>query len=138
RLEDVNPNDEEEVRRLICLLARIGLARGDVREALRWARQISPELLAKDPRLARDLARRLIAMEDFRQAFEYLSKIRMDDEAKSLLNEMAVLLEKRGELDTAVYILQYINENDELSHGASQQEQKARANDELLIEIETE
>ena len=119
-------------------LARIGLMKGNLQEAMTWARQISVESMARDPRLAKDLARRLIAADDFRQAFDYLSHIPLDEESKSILNEMTVMLEKRGELDTAVYILQFINENDEISQGSKRLLIKDRQPDELLIEIETE
>ena len=36
----------------------------------------------------------------------------MDDENKALLNRITVELEKIGEIDTAVYLLQFINDND--------------------------
>src|SRR4029079_602299 len=54
----------------------------------------------------------LIKREDYRLAFDYLSKIPVDEEKKALINRIAVALEKSGELDTAVYLLQFINEND--------------------------
>ncbi|CAN5477968.1 hypothetical protein BH09SUM1_BH09SUM1_10060 [soil metagenome] len=138
RLEDADANDEDTITKSLCQLTRISLLKGNASEALSWARQLAPEQIAKDGRLAKDLARRLIAMEDFRQAFEYLSKTALDDEAKSLLNEMTVLLEKRGELDTAVYILQFINENDELAQQSRDLLTNKPRQDDLSIEIETD
>ncbi|MFH0793326.1 MAG: protein kinase [bacterium] len=58
------------------------------------------------------IARHLIEEEDYRQAFDYLSRIPLDTENKELLNAITHRLEKRGELDTAVYLLRFINEND--------------------------
>lgn len=120
-------------------LTKSSALKGNMAEALTWARQLNAEQIGHDPRLAKDMARRLMAMEDYRLAFDYLSQIPLDDEAKSILNEMTVHLEKRGELDTAVYILQYINENDVLAHrGEEEPGSKKADNNELLIEIETE
>jgi len=62
--------------------------------------------------LVKRIATILIEMEDYRRAFDYLSKIPVDDENKQLLNRIAGELEKIGELDTAVYLLQFINDND--------------------------
>lgn len=62
--------------------------------------------------LVKRIAGVLIEMQDYRLAFDYLSKIPVDDENKQLLNRITVELEKIGELDTAVYLLQFINDND--------------------------
>ena len=62
--------------------------------------------------LVKRIARYLIDREDFRQAFDYLSRISFDSETKSLANEIAVNLEQRGEIDTALHLLRYINEHD--------------------------
>lgn len=148
RIEETDPQDRRSMAAHLRQLTRISLLRGNVSEALTWARQLTAEQLAEDVRLTKDLARRLMIMEDFRQAFEYLTRVPLDQEAKSLLNEMAMLLEKRGELDTAVYILQYINDNDELARESRQlrretQREKAITPakpvvSDLSIEIETE
>ncbi|MCC6547930.1 protein kinase [Candidatus Sumerlaeota bacterium] len=138
RLEDGDPDDGELEIRCLRQLTKIALLKGNVSEALTWARQLSPEQLAKDARLAKELARRLLHMEDFRLSFEYLSRVPLDDDVKSLLNEMTVALEKRGELDTAVYILQYINENDEYSRESLQLMRRTPATDDYQIEIDTE
>lgn len=130
--------DRETYQQCVRLLARISLLKGNFGEGLTWARQLSPAQVARDERLAKDLARRLMGMEDYRLAFEYLSKIHLDDETKSLLNDMTVLLEKRGELDTAVYILQYINENDELAQQSRQMQTRPPEQNDRLIEVETE
>lgn len=62
--------------------------------------------------LVKRIATLLIEMQDYRRAFDYLSKIPVDDDNKQLLNRIAGELEKIGELDTAVYLLQFINDND--------------------------
>jgi tetratricopeptide (TPR) repeat protein len=62
--------------------------------------------------LVKRVASILIEMQDYRRAFDYLSKIPVDEENKQLLNRITVELEKIGELDTAVYLLQFINDND--------------------------
>lgn len=137
QIEDMEDRGADYLK---CLrqLVRISLLRSNMQEALAWARQLSPEQMAQDRRLTKDLARRLMLMEDFRLAFEYLSHIPLDDEAKQILNEMTVFLEKRGELDTAVYVLQYINDNDEISRHSKEMMDSQSDETDLLIEIETE
>jgi serine/threonine protein kinase/tetratricopeptide (TPR) repeat protein len=142
RIEETEPRDEDQLARHLRQLTRVFLQRGNVSEALTWSRQLTPQQLSAEPGLAKDLARRLIIMEDFRQAFEYLSHIPLDQESKSILNEMAMHLERRGELDTAVYILQYINENDEYARESRQLMETDGSmpptDNEISIEIETE
>ncbi len=140
RIEEAEDRSDANTLGAIRQLTLVTIMKGNFPEALTWARQLSPEEVGKDPRLAKDMARRLIGLEDFRLAFDYLSSTALDEEAKSILNEMTVQLEKRGELDAAVYILQYINENDELARESRQlleSERQQRADD-LMIEIETE
>lgn len=115
RIDELGQREPALLAQYIRQFINVLLLRGNASEAVTWAQQLTPGQIAKDASLARTLAKRLIAMEDFRQAFEYLSKIPLDFPTKTLLNEMAMMLEKRGELDTAVYILQYINDNDEFS-----------------------
>lgn len=62
--------------------------------------------------LVKRVARELIERQDYRLAFDYLSKIPVDEENKKLINQITVELEKIGEIDTAVYLLQFINDND--------------------------
>lgn len=62
--------------------------------------------------LVKRIASILIDIDDFRLAFDYLSKIPVDAENKTLLNRIATELEKIGEIDTAVYLLKFINDND--------------------------
>ena len=62
--------------------------------------------------LVKRIARYLIDREDYRQAFDYLSRIPFDGETKSLVNEIAFKLEHRGEIDTAVHLLRYMNDHD--------------------------
>lgn len=62
--------------------------------------------------LVKRIASILIDAKDYRLAFDYLSRIPVDEENKRLLNRITVELEKIGELDTAVYLLQFINDND--------------------------
>lgn len=98
---------------IITQLSHLCLKLGKTSEALRWAQQISAEDLKKHSDLVKTIGRALIDIEDFRQAFDYLTKIPMDQDCKALLNEIAVLLEQRGELDTAAFVLQFINKNDQ-------------------------
>ncbi len=98
---------------IITQLSHLCLRLGKTSEALRWAQQIAPDDLKKHAELVKTIGRALIDIEDFRQAFDYLTKIPMDQDCKGLLNEIAVLLEQRGELDTAAFVLQYINKNDQ-------------------------
>jgi len=70
--------------------------------------------------LVKRIARYLIEQEDFRQAFDYLSRIPFDSETKSLVNEIAVKMEQQGEIDTAVHLLRYINEHDLVIREAEQ------------------
>ena len=138
RLHEAMTQRPDEAERYLIRLTRVSLGRGNTGEALTWARQLEPQKLAADPKLAKELARRLIPMEDYRQAFEYLAPLRMDQEVKLLLNEMTDQLEKRGELDTAVYILQYINENDEFSLYGQKDPSENDASETLAIEINTQ
>ena len=101
RLEQVRDDSGARAENLR-QLAEVALARGNSQEALAWTHQLAPEAVAASPRLVKRLSRLLIDMEDYRQAFDFLSKIQMDAEAKALLNEITVHMEKRGELDTAV------------------------------------
>ncbi|MCB2156648.1 protein kinase [bacterium] len=111
RIEQLQ-DDRENTTSTIRQICNVSLLQGHHQEALMWARQIDAESLSTDPALVKRLARILIDLEDYRQAFDYLSHIELDKEAKALLNEITILLEKRGELDTAVYLLQFINEHD--------------------------
>ncbi len=145
RIEDIQDRSDIEYQDALRELTRIAYVRGNFPEALTWARQLTPAQIGENSRLAKDLARRLMMMEDFRLAFDYMMSIPLDDEAKSLLNEMTVHLEKRGELDAAVYILQYINANDEIGRDTYSGEDEyedhpdaQQVSQDLLIEIETE
>lgn len=138
RLEEIPTFDVNSRARQLRQLVRVALLKKRMDEAITWARHLTPEQVAAEPRLAKDLARRLLAMEDFRLAYDYLTRIPLDEEAKSLLNEMTILLEKRGELDSAVIILQYINQNDEFSTESRRLLKTSEQPDELMIEIETE
>ncbi|MBI1289928.1 protein kinase [bacterium] len=141
RVEEHSRGDQEIAARYARQLIWVWLARGNAGEAIQRARQLAPAAIIAEPPLAKELSRRLLALEDFRQAFEYLSRIPLDDETKSILNEMAGMLEKRGEFDTAVYILQFINNNDELARETRQKlaaSSAPRGPEDLHIEIETE
>lgn len=81
--------------------------------------------------LVKRIAAILIEMEDYRRAFDCLSKIPVDEENKALLNQIATELEKAGELDTAGYLLKFINDNDLVIR-------EARALREKEMEIHTE
>lgn len=81
--------------------------------------------------LVKRVAELLIGMEDYRRAFDYLSQIPVDEENKALLNRIATELEKIGELDTAGFLLKFINDNDVVIR-------EARALREKEMEIHTE
>jgi len=81
-------------------------------EALILLREFLPGTLGV-PKLVKWIARLLIRAKDYRTAFEHLQNIPLDDEAKHLLNDITVALEQAGDLDTAVYLLKYINTNDQ-------------------------
>lgn len=81
--------------------------------------------------LVKRVAEILIEMEDYRRAFDYLSQIPVDEENKALLNRIAGELEKKGELDTAGFLLKFINDNDLVIR-------EARALQEKEMEIHTE
>ncbi|MDX1973143.1 MAG: protein kinase [Candidatus Sumerlaeia bacterium] len=109
-----NPTPEGlKTDQIITELSQLCLRIGKISEALRWAQQISEKDLKNHTDLVKSIGRALIDIEDFRQAFDYLTKIPMDQECKGLLNEIAVLLEQRGEIDTAAFVLQFINKNDQ-------------------------
>ena len=81
--------------------------------------------------LVKQIAAALAERQDYRGAFDYLSRIPVDDDNKQLLNQIAVELEKIGDLDTAEYLLRFINENDLLIREANTLREKE-------IEIHTE
>ncbi len=112
RLRIMVRHDKSATNALMRESCQVALLTGKTEEALEIARQAGPDVIAHSTPLVRQLARVLIDMEDFRLAYEYLTRVRMDGDIKSLLNEIAILLEQRGEIDTAVYLLQYINEHD--------------------------
>jgi tetratricopeptide (TPR) repeat protein len=123
---------------MVLEIVEVALAQGHDPEALSWLRRVDVDTVAQRPRLVKRLARVLIDLEDFRQAFDYLSRIPMDAECKELLNEITVKLEKRGELDTAVYLLQFINEHDLAVSPRGIQEGRDTDSSEWQIEIQTE
>ncbi len=115
---------------------------GEQRDILDWLKRANPDHLARNPELIKRIARLLVDMQDYRQAFDYLIRIPMDSECKSLLNDLTILLEKSGELDTALYVLKYINEHDLITL-QPQSEQVAEEpphteSSELELEIQTE
>jgi serine/threonine protein kinase len=121
-------------------LCRVKLLLGNEQEALAWARQISIDVLAEDTTLLRDLARLLIDMQDYRQAFDYLSKGPLDYETRTMLNEISVLLEKQGEMDAALYILQYIGakETEVQVEQLHEEVKHERQKEEADLDIQTE
>lgn len=94
-----------------------------IQNALETARTLNLEELA-DYTIIKKLARVLIDMEDYRQAFDFLSRIPLDVENKALINEITLRLERLGELDTAVYLLQFINTHDMVIVEAQEREDK--------------
>lgn len=93
--------------------ARLAVWAGIATEALSLLREFGPGEV-RDPELCVALARTLIAHDDVRRAFDYLAHIPLDKTTKLLLNEIAVMLERQGDIDGAVYVLQHINRHDEL------------------------
>lgn len=74
--------------------------------------------------LVKRIAAILIEMQDYRRAFDCLSQIPVDEENKALLNQIAGELEKLGELDTAGYLLKFINDNDVVIREANAMREK--------------
>jgi len=107
------PRLEQESGRLELLseVVRAYIGVGLMDRALAVFQEMDPAACS-DSSLVKRLARYLIDQEDYRQAFDYLSRIPFDSETKALVNEITVKLEQRGEIDTAVYLLQYMNEHD--------------------------
>jgi tetratricopeptide (TPR) repeat protein len=93
--------------------ARFAVWAGIATEALTLLEELKPGEL-RDPELCIALARTLIAHDDIRRAFDYLAPIPLDKTTKILLNEIAVMLERQGDIDGAVYVLQHINRHDQL------------------------
>lgn len=112
------PRDAEAPRhvRQVVLIERARLAvwAGIATEALTLLEELKPGEL-RDPELCIAMARTLIAHDDVRRAFDYLAPIPMDKTTKVLLNEIAMMLERQGDIDGAVYVLRHINQNDELT-----------------------
>lgn len=89
----------------------IYLQRNELYNALQTLNQLEIKKL-RNFSTVKKAAQMLINYGDFSGAFKFLSQIPLDEEAKALINQMTLQLEKRGELDTATYLLQFINEND--------------------------
>ena len=102
------PADAHEHRAELC---RIHLTRQDVFEACRIFREMD-QTRAIDAELAKQVARLLIDAQDYRGAFECLKRIPIDEEAKQLLHDISLSLEQREELDSAAFILDYVERND--------------------------
>ncbi len=114
-IEELNKQSGED-NRILCneylrLLTDIYLYRNELLNAVSTLGRIDLKKL-KDYSTVKRVAQMLIKYGDFSGAFNLLSKMPLDDEAKSLINQMTLDLEKRGELDTATYLLQFINQND--------------------------
>jgi len=104
--------DHPELKQaLLTEVARACLEFGQMERALDAFRQLD---LTRFPHSnwIKQIARYLIDQEDYRQAFDFLSRIPFDNDTKNLVNEITLQLEKRGEVDTVVYLLQYMNEHD--------------------------
>ena len=111
-------------------VTELHLMLGDVDDALaRFATVTMP--INQRYGLVKRVAGILAERQDYRGAFDYLSRIPVDDDNKQLLNHIAAELEKIGDLDTAEYLLRFINENDLLIH-------EARTLRDKEIEIHTE
>ncbi|MBN1903030.1 hypothetical protein JW926_17030, partial [Candidatus Sumerlaeota bacterium] len=95
----------------------------NIKKALEIARTLNLDELG-DYAIIKKLGRVLIDMEDYRQSFDFLSRIPLDAENKALINEITLRLERLGELDTAVYLLQFINTHDMVIVEAKEWEDK--------------
>lgn len=143
RIEHFGEEDQahHQIAREICQLS---LSLGEIDDSLKWATRIPPATMAESPNLVKRLGRHLIDIGDFRLAFDFLSQIEMDHEVKSQVNEIAVVLEQRGEIDTAVYLLQFINDNDMVAGGrkpaqrSKDDEAKKERSPEWELEVNTE
>jgi predicted Zn-dependent protease len=114
-------------------IASLYMERGDRDKALEFLKDVDLQKL-RSYAFIKKIAKALIDLDDYRQAFDYLSKIPLDNDAKCLINEITLRLEKRGELDTAVYLLQFINDNDILIKEAAQmKEQELEINTQLEL-----
>ncbi len=100
-------------------IASLYMERGNRDKTLEFLKDVDLQNLRSYTGIKK-IAKALIELEDYRQAFDYLSKIPLDNDAKTLINEITLRLEQRGELDTAVYLLQFINDNDILMKEAAQ------------------
>lgn len=101
-----------EKQMLLSEVVRAWIDLGGVDRALAAFRQMDPASGFPIADLVKPMARHLIDQEDYRQAFDYLSRIPLDRDTKNLVNEITVKLEQRGEIDTAVYLLQFMNDHD--------------------------
>lgn len=92
-------------------IAELYLSTGDTERALEAFSRVSFPI-SQNFSLVKRIAAILIDMQDYKQAFDYLSQIPVDEENKALINRITVELEQAGDLDTAVHLLQFINDND--------------------------
>ncbi|MBM3335134.1 protein kinase, partial [Candidatus Sumerlaeota bacterium] len=92
-------------------IARVSVRVGHLDSALLALREVG---LANFPHtdVVKRIARHLIDREEYREASDYLQLIAYDRETKELLNEIATRLDERGDIDTALALLRYINEHD--------------------------
>lgn len=104
-------------------IASLYMERGNRDKAVEFLKDVDLQNL-RSYICIKKIAKALIDLEDYRQAFDYLSKIPLDNDAKCLINEITLRLEQRGELDTAVYLLQFINDNDILIKEAAQMKEQ--------------
>ena len=113
---DVSPDHKIE-------LIDLYMSNDRTNDAIELARTLNIEELG-DYSIIKKIARHLIDVEDHRQAFDFLSRVPLDMENKALINEIALRLERHGELDTAVYLLQFINAHDLVIVEAQEREDK--------------
>ncbi len=115
--------NQNVLNNLLMEITELHLKLGDFEAALvSFQRVVFP--INQNYDLVRRIASILIDREDYRLAFDYLSKIPVDEATKELLNRISIELERIGDLDTAVFLLQYINENDIVIQEAKRLSQK--------------
>ncbi len=123
-------NNQNVLNNLFMEITELYLQLGETDNALAsFQRVIFP--VNQNYALVRRIAAILIDRQDYRLAFDYLSKIPVDEANKELLNRISIELERIGDLDTAVFLLQFINDNDIVIREAQSLREKE-------IEIHTE
>jgi len=106
--------DKGQRSRIALEIAQLRFDRGDLAGAVAGLSGVDVREGARQPDFnvfLKTFIRRLADAGDYRQAFDYLSRMPMDPEIKALFGAIGASLERRGENDTAAYLAQFVNEN---------------------------